>query len=268
APGNVGQVRECSARLMRFAKETGIAVITVGHVTKGGGIAGPKTLEHIVDTVLYFEGEGSHDYRLLRATKNRFGSVDELGVFSMTERGLIPVGNPSALFLSARAPETSGSAVTALMEGSRPVLVEVQALAAHSGFGTPQRVATGLDQKRLAVLLAVLERRGGATFANLDIFVQVSAGVRLTEPGADLAVAAALISSLHNRPAAPDALFLGELGLGGEIRPIASLDRRLTEAARLGFRQAYVSRRSAAQVPGITLIGLEHIGQLVKTLAA
>lgn len=268
APGNVGQVRECSARLMRFAKETGIAVITVGHVTKGGGIAGPKTLEHIVDTVLYFEGEGSHDYRLLRATKNRFGSVDELGVFSMTERGLIPVSNPSALFLSARAPETSGSAVTALMEGTRPVLVEVQALAAHSGFGTPQRVATGLDQKRLAVLLAVLERRGGATFANLDIFVQVSAGVRLTEPGADLAVAAALISSLHNRPAAADALFLGELGLGGEIRPIAGLERRLIEAARLGFRHAYVSRRSAAQVPGISLIGLEHIGQLVKTLAA
>jgi DNA repair protein RadA/Sms len=268
APGNVGQVRECSARLMRFAKETGIAVIVVGHVTKGGGIAGPKTLEHIVDTVLYFEGEGSHDYRLLRATKNRFGSVDELGVFSMTERGLIAVNNPSALFLSSRAPETSGSAVTALMEGSRPVLVEIQALAAHSGFGTPQRVATGLDQKRLAVLLAVLERRGGATFANLDILVQVSAGVRLTEPGADLAVAAALISSLHNRPAAADALFLGELGLGGEIRPIAGLERRLTEAARLGFRQAFVSRRSVTQVSGMSLVGIDHIGQLVKTLAA
>jgi DNA repair protein RadA/Sms len=268
APGNVGQVRECSARLMRFAKETGIAVMVVGHVTKGGGIAGPKTLEHIVDTVLYFEGEAVLDYRLLRATKNRFGSVDELGVFSMTEHGLVPVGNPSALFLSARAADTSGSAVTALMEGSRPVLVEVQALAAHSGFGTPQRVATGLDQKRLAVLLAVLERRGGATFANLDVFVQVSAGVRLTEPGADLAVAAALISSLNNKPAAPDALFLGELGLGGEVRPIAGLERRLVEAARLGFRHAFVSRRSAAQVSGIKLVGLDHIGQLVKTLAA
>ncbi|MEP7326498.1 MAG: DNA repair protein RadA [Gemmatimonadota bacterium] len=268
APGNVGQVRECAARLMRFAKETGIAVITVGHVTKGGGLAGPKTLEHIVDTVLYFEGEGVHDYRLLRATKNRFGSVDELGVFSMTERGLLAVQNPSALFLSARAADTSGSAVTALMEGTRPVLVEVQALAAHSGFGTPQRVATGLDQKRLAVLLAVLERRGGATFSNLDVFVQVSGGVRLTEPGADLAVAAALISSLHNRPAPSDVLFLGELGLGGEVRPIATLERRLTEAARLGFRRAYVARRSAARVDGVTLIGLDDISQLVKTLAA
>ena len=268
APGNVGQVRECSARLMRFAKETGIAVIVVGHVTKGGGIAGPKTLEHIVDTVLYFEGESVLDYRLLRATKNRFGSVDELGVFSMTGQGLVPVGNPSALFLSARAADASGSAVTALMEGTRPVLVEVQALAAHSGFGTPQRVATGLDQKRLAVLLAVLERRGGATFANLDVFVQVSSGFRLSEPGADLAVAAALISSLNNRPAASDAIFLGELGLGGEVRPIAGLERRLGEAARLGFRQAYVSGRSSAQVSGISLIGLDHIGQLVKSLAA
>ncbi|MGE0355061.1 MAG: DNA repair protein RadA [Gemmatimonadales bacterium] len=268
APGNVGQVRECAARLMRFAKETGIAVVTVGHVTKGGGIAGPKTLEHIVDTVLYFEGEASHDYRLLRATKNRFGSVDELGVFSMSERGLIPVANPSALFLSARGVETSGSAVTALMEGTRPVLVEVQALAARSGFGTPQRVATGLDQKRLAVLLAVLERRGGASFAELDVFVQVSAGVRLTEPGADLAVAAALVSSLHNRPAPQDVLFLGELGLGGEIRPIGGLERRLSEASRLGFRRAYVSFRSTATVPGIALTGLEHIGQLVKSLAA
>lgn len=268
APGNVGQVRECAAQLMRFAKETGIAVITVGHVTKGGGLAGPKTLEHIVDTVLYFEGEGVHDYRLLRATKNRFGSVDELGVFSMTGRGLIAVPNPSALFLSSRAPDTSGSAVTALMEGTRPVLVEVQALAAHSGFGTPQRVATGLDQKRLAVLLAVLERRGGAAFSNLDVFVQVSGGVRLTEPGADLAVAAALISSLHNRPAPSDVLFLGELGLGGEVRPIATLERRLAEAARLGFTRAYVARRSSARVEGVTLVGVDDVAQLVKTLAA
>lgn len=268
APGNVGQVRECAAQLMRFAKESGIAVITVGHVTKGGGLAGPKTLEHIVDTVLYFEGEGVHDFRLLRATKNRFGSVDELGVFSMTERGLLPVPNPSALFLSARAPETSGSAVTALMEGTRPVLIEVQALAAHSGFGTPQRVATGLDQKRLAVLLAVLERRGATSFADLDVFVQVSGGVRLTEPGADLAVAAALISSLRNRPVPPDALFLGELGLGGEVRPVATLDRRLGEAARLGFRRAFVAGRSRAGVEGVALVGLDHVSDLVAHLAA
>ena len=269
APGNVGQVRECSGRLMRFAKESGTAVFVVGHVTKGGGIAGPKTLEHIVDTVLYFEGESALDYRLLRATKNRFGSVDELGVFSMTEHGLVAVPNPSAVFLAARAGGISGSAVTALMEGTRPVLVEVQALAARSGYGTPQRVATGLDPRRLAVLLAVLERRAETSFADLDVFVQVSGGLRLNEPGADLAVAAALVSSLLNRPTPADALFVGEIGLGGEIRPTAGVERRLAEAARLGFHRVYGSARAAAQVPaGITLVKLDHIDQLVRALAA
>jgi DNA repair protein RadA/Sms len=268
APGNVGQVRECSGQLMRFAKESGTAVVVVGHVTKGGGIAGPKTLEHIVDTVLYFEGEVTLDYRLLRTTKNRFGSVDELGVFSMTEHGLVAVPNPSAVFLAARADGISGSAVTALMEGTRPVLVEVQALAAKSGYGTPQRVATGLDPKRLAVLLAVLERRAQTSFADLDVFVQVTAGVRLTEPGADLAVAAALLSSLYNRPAPADVIFLGEIGLGGEIRPSGAAERRLAEAARLGFRRVFGSARGMAQVPGVALVGLEHVEQLVRALAA
>ena len=268
APGNVGQVRECSGQLMRFAKESGTAVVVVGHVTKGGGIAGPKTLEHIVDTVLYFEGEAALDYRLLRTTKNRFGSIDELGVFSMTEHGLIAVPNPSAVFLAARADGISGSAVTALMEGTRPVLVEVQALAAKSGYGTPQRVATGIDPKRLAVLLAVLERRAQTSFADLDVFVQVTAGVRLTEPGADLAVAAALLSSLNNRPAPADVIFLGEIGLGGEIRPSGGLERRLTEAARLGFRRVFGSGRATAQVPGVTLVAVDHVEQLVRALAA
>jgi DNA repair protein RadA/Sms len=268
APGNVGQVRECSGQLMRFAKESGTAVVVVGHVTKGGGIAGPKTLEHIVDTVLYFEGEVTLDYRLLRTTKNRFGSVDELGVFSMTEQGLVAVPNPSAVFLAARADGISGSAVTALMEGTRPVLVEVQALAAKSGYGTPQRVATGIDPKRLAVLLAVLERRAQTSFAELDVFVQVTAGVRLTEPGADLAVAAALLSSLYNRPAPADVIFLGEIGLGGEIRPSGALERRIAEAGRLGFRRVFGSSRSSAQVPGVALVGLDHIEQLVRALAA
>ncbi|MES2305898.1 MAG: DNA repair protein RadA [Gemmatimonadota bacterium] len=268
APGNVGQVRECAGLLMRFAKESGTAVVVVGHVTKGGSIAGPKTLEHIVDTVLYFEGEASLDYRLLRATKNRFGAVDELGVFEMTARGLVAVANPSAVFLAARASGTSGSAVTALMEGTRPVLVEVQALAAPSGYGTPQRVATGLDQKRLAVILAVLERRAGASFAALDVFVQVTAGVRLSEPGADLAVAAALLSSMHDRPTPANALYLGEVGLGGEIRPIGGLDRRLAEAARLGFNEAWGSDRSTAKVAGIRHRGLAHVDQLVRALAA
>ena len=268
APGNVGQVRECSGQLMRFAKESGTAVIVVGHVTKGGGIAGPKTLEHIVDTVLYFEGEITLDYRLLRATKNRFGSVDELGVFSMTERGLVAVPNPSAVFLAARADGISGSAVTALMEGTRPVLVEVQALAAKSGYGTPQRVATGMDPKRLAVLLAVLERRAQTSFADLDVFVQVTAGVRLSEPGADLAVAAALVSSLYNRPAPADVIFLGEIGLGGEIRPSGAIERRIAEAARLGFRRVFGSSRSTSQVSGVSVVGLDHVEQLVRTLAA
>ncbi len=268
APGNVGQVRECSGQLMRFAKESGTAVVVVGHVTKGGGIAGPKTLEHIVDTVLYFEGESTLDYRLLRATKNRFGSVDELGVFSMTERGLIAVPNPSAIFLAARSDTISGSAVTALMEGTRPVLVEVQALAAKSGYGTPQRVATGLDPRRLAVLLAVLERRADTSFADLDVFVQVTAGVRLSEPGADLAVAAALLSSLYNRPTPADVIFLGEVGLGGEIRPTGGVDRRAIEAARLGFRRVFGSTRAAVQVPGMSLVGLDHVEQLVRALAA
>ena len=268
APGNVGQVRECSGQLMRFAKESGTAVIVVGHVTKGGGIAGPKTLEHIVDTVLYFEGEVTLDYRLLRTTKNRFGSVDELGVFSMTERGLVAVPNPSAVFLAARADGITGSAVTALMEGTRPVLVEVQALAAKSGYGTPQRVATGLDPRRLAVLLAVLERRAQTSFAELDVFVQVTAGVRLTEPGADLAVAAALVSSLYNRAAPADVIFLGEIGLGGEIRPSGAIERRIAEAARLGFRRVFGSSRSTSQIPGVSVVGLDHVEQLVRALAA
>ena len=217
--------------------------------------------------MLYFEGETSLNYRLLRATKNRFGSVDELGVFSMTERGLIGVPNPSALFLEARSAGTSGSAVTALMEGTRPVLVEVQALAAPSGYGTPQRVATGLDPKRLAVLLAVLERRAGHAFGNLDVFVQVSAGVKLTEPGADLAVAAALVSSLTNQPTPADALFLGEIGLAGEVRPVGGVDRRLAEAGRLGFRRAFGSGRHGG-VAGIASVALDNVDELMHVLAA
>jgi DNA repair protein RadA/Sms len=267
APGNVGQVRECAARLMRFAKEAGPAVFLVGHVTKGGGIAGPRTLEHIVDTVLYFEGETTLDHRVLRAVKNRFGSVDEIGVFRMTAAGLEPVADPAAAFLAGRHAGISGSAVTALMEGTRPVLVEVQALAAKAGFGTPQRVATGLDQRRLAVLLAVLERRGGLPVGALDVFVNVTGGVRLLEPSTDLAVLAALTSSVHDRPAPADALFLGEVGLGGEVRPVSGLERRLTEAQRQGFRRVFLSARS--RVPGgLDVVAIEHVGELARRLAA
>src|SRR6266571_3294452 len=270
APGNVGQVRECAAQLLRFAKEAGPAVLLVGHVTKGGGIAGPKTLEHIVDTVLYFEGESTLDHRLLRAVKNRFGSVDEIGVFEMTGTGLEPVADPAAAFLAGRTTGVSGSAVTALMEGTRPMLVEIQALASKTGFGTPQRVATGLDQRRLAVLLAVLERRGGLPFGERDVFVNVTGGVRLLEPSTDLAVVAALVSSVHDRPLPADALFLGEVGLGGEIRPVAGVERRLAEAARQGFRRAFLSARSrgGGTSAELELIGLEGIGELTRRLAA
>ena len=270
APGNVGQVRECAARLMRFAKETGTSVFVVGHVTKGGGIAGPKTLEHIVDTVLYFEGENSLDHRILRATKNRFGSVDEIGVFRMAEDGLVPVGNPSELFLGDRSSHASGSAVTALLEGSRPILVEVQALAAKAGFGTPQRVATGYDGRRLALLLAVLDKRAGLAFGQLDVFLNVVGGVRLQEPAGDLAVATALASSVYDRALLNDAVFVGELGLGGEIRPVSQAERRLAEAANMGMTTAYLSERSVPKrVPkGLRVVGVKNVASLFEQVFA
>ncbi len=268
APGNVGQVRECAARLMRFAKDSGTAVFVVGHVTKGGGIAGPKTLEHIVDTVLYFEGENTADHRVLRATKNRFGSVDEIGVFRMTETGLVAVPNPSELFLGDRLRSASGSAVTALLEGTRPVLIEVQALATKAGFGTPQRVATGYDGRRLALLLAVLDKRAELTFANLDVFLNVVGGVRLHEPAGDLAVAAALASSVFERPLPPDAVFIGEIGLGGEIRPVSQTERRLAEAAQMGMTTAYVAERGAPKkVPAsMRIVGVGTLHALFAQL--
>jgi DNA repair protein RadA/Sms len=268
APGNVGQVRECAARLMRTAKELGTAIFVVGHVTKGGGIAGPKTLEHIVDTVLYFEGESGADYRLLRATKNRFGSVDEIGVFRMDAAGLQPVANPSELFMGDRSQNSSGSALTAPLEGTRPLLVEIQGLAAKAGFGTPQRVTTGYDPRRLALLLAVLEKRAGLGFAQLDAFVNVVGGMRLTEPSGDTAVAAALASSVYDRPLPPNALFLGEIGLGGEIRAVSQLERRLNEGARLGLTAAYVATNSAkVKAPaGMKVIGVPNIRTLLDTI--
>jgi DNA repair protein RadA/Sms len=270
APGNVGQVRECAARLMRFAKDRGTAVFVVGHVTKGGGIAGPKTLEHIVDTVLYFEGESSLDHRVLRATKNRFGSVDEIGVFRMTQAGLEPVEHPSELFLGDRELTASGSAVTALLEGTRPLLVEIQALAAKAGFGTPQRVATGYDGRRLALLLAVLEKRAGLGFAQLDVFVNVVGGLRMQEPTGDLAVAAALASSVYDRALPHDTLLMGEVGLGGEIRPVSQTDRRLAEAANLGLRRAYVAERAVPRRASrdIEVIGVRTIADLFTRLFA
>ena len=270
APGNVGQVRECAARLMRYAKESGTTVFVVGHVTKGGGIAGPKTLEHIVDTVLYFEGESTLDYRLLRATKNRFGSVDEIGVFRMSESGLEPVANPSELFLGDRASHASGSAVTALLEGTRPVLVEIQALAAKAGFGTPQRVATGFDGRKLALLLAVLDKRAGLAFSQLDVFLNVVGGVRLQEPAGDLAVAAALASSVYDRALPADAVFIGEVGLGGEVRPVSQVERRVAEAANMGMRRVFLAERGVPRrgVRDVEIIGVRTIQDLLQRLFA
>ncbi|MEO6878784.1 MAG: S16 family serine protease, partial [Gemmatimonadaceae bacterium] len=235
---------------------------------KGGGIAGPKTLEHIVDTVLYFEGESTLDHRVLRATKNRFGSVDEIGVFRMSEQGLDPVANPSELFMGDRASHASGSAVTALLEGTRPLLVEIQALAAKAGFGTPQRVATGFDGRRLALLLAVLDKRAGLSFAQLDVFLNVVGGMQLQEPAGDLAVAAALASSVYDKPLPVDALFVGEVGLGGEVRTVSQIERRVSEAANMGMKRVYLSERGVPKRIGrdVELVGVRTIQDLLRRI--
>jgi DNA repair protein RadA/Sms len=267
-PGNVVQVRECAARLQRFAKETGTAVFVVGHVTKGGVVAGPKTLEHIVDAVLYFEGAGALDHRILRATKNRFGAADELGVFRMTEAGLAAVTNPSELFLRERAEGVSGSAVAAMIEGTRPLLVEVQALCTNASFGAAQRVANGFDRQRLALLLAVLEKRAHVRFVERDVFLNVVGGVRISETASDLAIAAALASTVFEQGAPADAIFVGELGLGGEVRPVAHMERRLAEAARMGFHTAFLALRGVpAKLPdGMRAIGVASVGALLDRL--
>ncbi|MGK7310906.1 MAG: DNA repair protein RadA [Candidatus Longimicrobiales bacterium M2_2A_002] len=265
APGNVSQVRECAARLQRFAKESGTAVFLVGHVTKGGTVAGPRTLEHIVDTVLYFEGSRSLDHRVLRANKNRFGGVDEIGVFRMTSTGLETVDSPSELFLGERSGGASGSAVVSTLEGTRPLLVEVQALVSRSSYGSPQRVTTGFDRQRLALLLAVLERRAGLSYGDQDVFLNAVGGVRLTEPASDAGVVAALATGLLDRTIPTDAVFVGEVGLGGELRSVSQIERRLAEAERLGFRTAYVPERTRAVVD-LELVKVGTVGALLEAL--
>ena len=235
APGSVAQVRECAAQLTRLAKQRGVIVLFVGHVTKEGAIAGPRVLEHIVDTVLYFEGDPHSSFRLVRAIKNRFGAANELGVFAMTERGLKGVANPSALFLSQHAEGVAGSAVVATLEGSRPLLVEVQALVDPIQGGMPRRLAVGLDPQRLALLLAVLHRHGGVDTGGFDVFVNAVGGVRILEPAADLAVLLSVCSSLKNKPVPRKTLIFGEVGLAGEIRPVQRGQERIREAAKLGF---------------------------------
>jgi DNA repair protein RadA/Sms len=239
APGSVSQVRAAAHELVTFAKRRGVAVILVGHVTKDGQIAGPRVVEHMVDTVLYFEGERGHQFRILRAVKNRFGPADEIGVFEMTGAGLAEVANPSALFLSEREGAVAGSAVFAGVEGTRPLLVEVQALVAPSPLATPRRSVLGWDGGRLAMILAVLEARCGVGFGGLDVYLNIAGGLRITEPAADLAVAAALMSARQDVALAQDAVIFGEISLSGALRPIAQADARLREAAKLGFSAAY-----------------------------
>lgn len=238
--GSLAQVRECTNCLMQTAKSLNIPTIVVGHVNKDGNIAGPKVLEHIVDAVLYFEGERHLSYRILRAVKNRYGSTNEIGVFEMKDNGLSEVENPSQMMISGRPKNTSGSCVACLMEGSRPILAEVQALVSSSGFGNPRRMATGFDYNRLSMLLAVLEKRAGYFFGNTDVYINVVGGLRLYEPASDLSVALALISSLKDEPIRDDVIAFGEIGLGGEIRAIGSCEQRIKEAARLGFNKCIV----------------------------
>ena len=243
APGTVSQVRASAQELVRFAKERGTAVVLVGHVTKDGSIAGPRVLEHMVDTVLSFEGERSHQYRILRAMKNRFGGTDEIGVFAMEGAGLSEVPNPSALFLTQRGEPVSGTSVFPAIEGSRPVLIEIQALTVRLASGaTPRRAAVGWDNGRLAMILAVLEARCGISFATAEVYLHVAGGYRLNDPGADLAVAAALVSAMSERPVPQDAVVLGEIALSGEIRPVAHAGLRLKESAKLGFEQGWVPK--------------------------
>ena len=238
--GSVAQVRECTNCLMQTAKSLNIPTIVVGHVNKDGNIAGPKVLEHIVDAVLYFEGERHLSYRILRAVKNRYGSTNEIGVFEMKENGLSEVENPSQMMISGRPNNTSGSCVACLMEGSRPILAEVQALVTSSGFGNPRRTANGFDYNRLSMLLAVLEKRAGYFFANTDVYINVVGGLKLYEPASDLSVALSLISNLKDEPIRDDVIAFGEIGLGGEIRSIGSCEQRIKEAARLGFNKCIV----------------------------
>lgn len=244
APGSVSQVRAAAHELVTFAKRRGVAVILVGHVTKEGQIAGPRVVEHMVDTVLYFEGERGHQFRILRAVKNRFGPADEIGVFEMTGNGLAQVTNPSALFLSDRGNTTPGSAVFAGIEGTRPVLTEIQALVAPSNLGTPRRTVVGLDSGRLSTILAVLEARCGIPFAGLDVFLNVAGGMRVSEPAADLAVAAALLSAREDVALPPDMVLFGEISLSGALRPVGQTENRLKEASKLGFSQAIAPERS------------------------
>ncbi|MCB9524681.1 MAG: DNA repair protein RadA [Myxococcales bacterium] len=269
APGSVSQLRAVTARLMALAKGKEIATFLVGHVTKDGAIAGPRVLEHMVDTVLYFEGQRGHAFRVLRAVKNRFGSTDEIGAFEMKGTGLAEVKNPSALFLAERAHGTSGSVVAGSFEGTRPLLVEVQALVSPTVYGTPRRTAIGVDSNRVALLLAVLEKKAGLDIAGSDVFLNVAGGMRLVEPAVDMAVIAALASSHVDRPVDPHTVVFGEVGLGGEIRAVVGAQARVAEARQLGFKRVIMPANDRAQLrdeDGVQLIGARHVGEALDAL--
>jgi DNA repair protein RadA/Sms len=269
APGTVSQVRGCAFELIRYAKESGCALVLVGHVTKDGSIAGPRVLEHMVDVVMSFEGERSHQYRILRALKNRFGAVDEIGVFAMAGQGLEEVPNPSSLFLTGREEPIAGSAVFPALEGTRPVLVEVQALIVRLQSGaTPRRAVVGWDSGRLAMLLAVLESRCGLNFSSAEVYLNVSGGYRLIDPAADLAVAAALVSALADKPLPLRGAFFGEVSLAGEVRPVAHAGLRLREAAKLGFELAYGPEDIGDRPNGLRYQGLDRLPKLVDRIVA
>jgi DNA repair protein RadA len=270
SPGSVSQVRECTHELMTVTKAGKTALFLVGHVNKEGAVAGPKVLEHIVDTVLYFEGERNLPFRILRAAKNRFGSTNEIGVFEMADDGLKEVENPSLSLLSGRPLNVSGTCVACIMEGSRPVLAEVQALVSATGFGTPRRMSAGFDYNRMAVLLAVLEKRAGYYFSNLDAYINIVGGLRLDEPAADLSVAVSLVSSLKDKPLDPDAVAFGEIGLAGELRAVSRADARIAEVSRLGFKRVILPHQNLRTLRGkdfgIEIVGVKTVRQAYEAI--
>ena len=269
APGSVSQVRESASQLMRLAKMSGCSVFLVGHVTKEGSLAGPRVLEHMVDAVLYFEGDRQHQYRLLRAVKNRFGSVNELGMFEMASEGMLEITNASEALLSERAHAASGSVVMCAMEGSRPLLTDVQALVSATAFGNPRRMASGVDQGRLALLLAVLEKRAGFRMYDQDVYINIAGGLTLTEPAADLSLCAAIASSYKNKPIGPDWVVMGEVGLAGEVRAVSQVERRLNECMRLGFDQAIIPKWNlrGLKIPeGMNVKGVDTIMEAIAAL--
>ena len=269
APGSVGQVRECAAKLMSFAKKSGVPLFIIGHVTKEGAIAGPRVLEHIVDTVLYFEGDRGHAYRILRTVKNRFGSTNEIGVFEMTDAGLLAIENPSELFLSERPHNVSGSTVVASMEGTRPLLIELQALVSPTTFGMPRRTSMGVDFNRVNLLVAVLEKIAGLHLGGMDIFINVVGGIKIIEPAVDLGVVAAIASSLREIPIHPRTVLCGEMGLAGEVRAVAQVEARIREAAKIGFERAVLPKTNKARLKetfGLEIIEVNNVEDLLEAV--